>query len=102
MNILPEIENGENKEPILDEQQAPIISTLEQRKEEEEEEEQQEQQVDKQIIEAPILPLVEAIIPISIDIDSKSVEDSIESKIVCLLFLSVQSNSLFRYRLQHQ
>lgn len=73
MSLLSTIEINENKEPISDEQQAPIISTLEQRKEE---------QVEKETIEESVRSAIEAIIPISINIDSKSPEESIESKVV--------------------
>jgi len=73
MNLLSTTETGGNKESISDEQQAPIISTLEQRKKE---------QVEKEIVEESVLSAIEAIIPISIDIDSKSPEESIESKVV--------------------
>jgi hypothetical protein len=82
MNIVSQVETDENKNIISDEQQSPLISTLEKREE-----------VEKVIIEPTILiPSSETIIPITIDVDSKPVEESIESKIVCQLSIIVFSN----------
>lgn len=72
MNIVTMVEIEEKEIVISDEQQSPIISTLEKREE-----------VDKQIIEPTIVPSTENIIPITIEIDPKPVENSVELKIVC-------------------
>ena len=76
MNLLTPVENDEKKNDVSDQQQSPIISTLEQREE-----------VEKVITELLILPLTppsptETIIPITIEIDSNPTEESNESKIV--------------------
>jgi hypothetical protein len=72
MNIVMPVEIDENKNFVSDQQQSPIISTLEKREE-----------VEEVHIEPTILQSSETIIQITIDVDSKPTEESIESKIVC-------------------
>jgi hypothetical protein len=72
MNIVTPVEIDENKNVVSDQQQSPIISTLEKREE-----------VEKVNIEPMIVPSPETITPITIDVDSKPAEESNESKIVC-------------------
>lgn len=72
MNILTSVEIEEKINLISDEQQSPVISTLEKREE-----------ADNQNIEPTISPVTETIIPITIEIDPKPVENPIELKIVC-------------------
>jgi len=78
MNIVSQIETDENKNIISDEQQSPLISTLEKREE-----------VEKTNIEPTVVISSETIIPITIDIDSKPIEEPNDSKIVCQLSLNV-------------
>ena len=74
MNILSQVDIDEYKNFISDEQQSPLISTLENREE-----------IDKVLIErSSIFTSTETIIPITIDVDSKPSEELIISKIVCL------------------
>jgi hypothetical protein len=76
MNIIPQVEADEIRNLISDKQQSPLISTLEKRED-----------VENVSIEPTIITSSEISIPITIDIDSKPVEQSIEVKIVCQLFL---------------
>jgi hypothetical protein len=73
MHILSQVDIDERKDFISDEQQSPLISTLEKRDE-----------IDKALIEPSWLASVQTMIPITIDIDSKPGEESIISKIVCI------------------
>ncbi len=84
MNIVSQIEIDENKTVISDEQQSPLISTLEKREE-----------VEKTNIEPTILISSETIIPITIDIDSKPIEESNDSNKVCQLLLNVFFSNIF-------
>jgi hypothetical protein len=72
MFVAPAVGIDGNNSLVSDEQQAPIISTLEKRED-----------VEKENIHSIILPTLETIVPITIDIDPKPIEASIESKIVC-------------------
>jgi hypothetical protein len=78
MNLVSQVETDENKNIISDEQQSPLISTLEKRDE-----------VEKVIVEPTILISSETIIPITIDVDSEPVEEPIELKIVCQLSINI-------------
>jgi hypothetical protein len=75
MNTITQVDIDGKKDVISEEQQSPLISTLEQREE-----------VEKAIsIEPTILPSSEIVIPITIDVDSKPVEQLVETKVVCQL-----------------
>jgi len=78
MNIVSQIDIDGNKNIIADEQQSPLISTLEKREE-----------LEKAIIEPTVLISSETIIPITIDVDLKPAEEPIELKIVCQLLILV-------------
>lgn len=74
MNSVPPLELHDIQEIITEEHQSPIISTVEQR------EEEQQQQIDTEPI---VLVPAETIIPITIQIDSKLVEEVPIEKLVC-------------------
>ena len=85
MNIITPVETDENKNLISDEQQSPIISTLEKREE-----------LAKENNEPTILLSTETIVPITINVDSKPVEELTESKIVCSSSFATTSTVLYR------
>ena len=93
MNIVTTVGIEENKDRVSDGQQSPIISTLEKREE-----------VDHQNIEPISLSLIETIIPITIDVDPKTVANTTDTKIVCsILFLPyLRSFISIRYCHLHQ
>lgn len=75
MNSVPPLELHDIHEIITEEHQSPIISTVEQR-----EDEQQQVQLDPEPI---VLVPAETIIPITIQVDSKLVEEVPIEKLVC-------------------
>ena len=83
MNIVSQIDIDENKNIVFDEQQSPLISTLEQREE-----------LEKAVIEPIILTSSQTITPITINVDSKPAEEPIELEIVCQLLTLVSFNIL--------
>lgn len=85
MNIITVMEIEENKDRVSDEQQSPIISTLEKREE-----------VAYQNIDSISSLLIETIIPITIDVDPKPVNNTTDTKIVCSILFRPY---LYSYRL---
>jgi hypothetical protein len=74
MNIVAHTGYDDEKEIISEEQQSPLISTLEQRED------------DEQIFVEPVkLLLSEVIIPMSIDVDSKPIDMNMITALVCFL-----------------
>ncbi|CAF0900909.1 unnamed protein product [Adineta ricciae] len=72
MNVILKTDMDERKDIISDEQQSPLISTLEKR-------EESELAV---VVEPTIITSSQIIIPITVDVDSKPIEESNDTKII--------------------
>ncbi|CAF0961402.1 unnamed protein product [Adineta ricciae] len=72
MNVIPQTDMDERKDIISDEQQSPLISTLEKREESE----------PAVVVEPTIITSSQIIIPITVDVDFKPTEESNDTKTI--------------------